>query len=84
MMKEGASVLTSLSLDKLGFGGGSICSSFSSTLLFSIMKGSTADENELGKVISVVFPFSIYILGVESNKALACSDIISRSRSKSN
>jgi hypothetical protein len=32
-MKEGVLVLTSVSLDILGVGGGSICSSFSSILL---------------------------------------------------
>jgi hypothetical protein len=43
-----------------------------------------ANEDELGNDNSVISPFSIHILGVESNKTLACSHIMSRSKSNSN
>jgi len=83
-MKEGGSVLTSLSLDKFGVDGGSIssrcskdskCSSFSSS--------SAADEDVLGNDISVVSPFSDHISRVKSNEASTCSYIMSRSISNS-
>ena len=44
------------------------------------MRGLAAEEYDLGDDISVISPFSIRILGVESNKALASSRIDTRQK----
>lgn len=82
-MKGGDAILTSLSLDKFGVGGGSICSKWSTNPKCSSFSSSSAVDEE-GNDISLASPFSGHISGAESNKASACSHSMSRSRSKSN